>query len=59
MRVLDAAKAMCAENKQEKYLKDGTQSMGREGGMVYVNQFTGNAKIVNLPCEQCLIFEPF
>lgn len=36
MGALDAAKTMCAENKQEKYLKDGWQSMGRGGGMAYV-----------------------
>lgn len=29
MVALDTAKAMCAENKQEKYLKDGRQQMGR------------------------------
>lgn len=58
MGALDAAKTMCAENKQEKYLKDGWQSMGRGGGMAYVYQFTGNAEIVNLPCKQCLIFVP-
>lgn len=34
---LDAAKAMCAENKQEKYLKYGQQSLGRGGRMVYVH----------------------
>lgn len=35
--VLDAAKAMCTENKQEKYLKDGRQRMGRGRGIVYVS----------------------
>lgn len=29
MVALDTAKAMCAENKQEKYLKAGRQQMGR------------------------------
>lgn len=37
MGALDAAKTTCAENKQEEYLKDGRQRMGRGGEIVYVN----------------------